>query len=342
MKHIIVGGSGFVGRHLAADLVGRGAEVVVADIERSDLPHYAKATFIAADVTDAAAVQRLPILADDMVYNLSARMLSPIMPRRQRHDFFWPVNYHGTENILAAMAGKGAHRLVHFTTDMIYGPAQTVPQREDHPKQPLGEYGASKLRSEELCRTWRQRGMAISIFRPRLIIGPGRLGILARLFRLIDLGLPIPMIGSGRNPYQFISVYDCASAARLGFEAGVPNGEYNLGSDDPPPVRELLRALIRRAGSRSVPLPTPAPLVKAVLGALDLVNLPLMDPEQYLIADEMCILDTRRAKTELGWWPAFTDTDMLIAAYDDYAAKRHPSTGRGIAAARIESRGARR
>ena len=93
---------------------------------------------------------------------------------------------------------------------------------EEHPVAPLGEYGLSKLKTEELAAEWRKHGMNISLFRPRLIIGPGRLGILEKLFKLIDWNLPVPMIGSGKNPYQFISVFDCAEAARLAWKAGVP------------------------------------------------------------------------------------------------------------------------
>jgi dTDP-glucose 4,6-dehydratase len=61
--------------------------------------------------------------------------------------------------------------------------------------------------------------MNISMFRPRLIIGPGRLGILEKLFKLIDMNLPVPMIGSGKNPYQFISVFDCAEACAPAWKA---------------------------------------------------------------------------------------------------------------------------
>src|SRR5262245_18117901 len=118
------------------------------------------------------------------------------------------------------MEKAGANRLVHFTTDMIYGHTVTYPMTEEHPVALLGEYGLSKLRTEELAAEWRKRGMKISLFRPRLIIGPGRLGILEKLFKLIDMNLPVPMIGSGRNPYQFISVFDCYEAAPLAVTAG--------------------------------------------------------------------------------------------------------------------------
>jgi dTDP-glucose 4,6-dehydratase len=113
-------------------------------------------------------------------------------------------------------------------------------------------------------------------------------------------------------------VFDCASACQAAWRAGVPNTAYNLGSDDPPPVRKLLADLIRHAGSRSILLPTPAWAVKRTLDVLDMINRPLMDPEQYLIADEICILDTTKAKRELGWAPRYNDSDMLAAAYSEY------------------------
>ncbi|MBB4001134.1 MAG: NAD(P)-dependent oxidoreductase [Aurantimonas endophytica] len=322
MKHILFGGDGFVGRHLAQKLVADGEEVVVADIHRSDLPHYRRSRFIEADVTVPAAVRAVPIQPGDMVYNLSAKMLSPIQVRAKRHDFFYPVNYHGTKHIIEAMDAAGAKDLVHFTTDMIYGHTVIYPMTEEHPVSPLGEYGQSKLDTEHLAAEWRERGMNISLFRPRLIIGPGRLGILEKLFKLIDGNLPVPMIGSGKNPYQFISVFDCAEAARLAWKAGVPNEAYNLGSLNPPPVRKLLGDLIRHAGSKSLLVPTPGWAVKRTLDLLDRLNMPLMDPEQYLIADEMCVLDVSKGERQLGWVPQYRDEDMLIAAYTEYRAKR--------------------
>jgi dTDP-glucose 4,6-dehydratase len=322
MRHIIFGGDGFVGRHLTPLLAADGHDVLVADIVKSPLPHYGQVKFVQCDVTDQASVFAVGIKADDMVYNLSAKMLSPIQVRAKRHDFFFPVNYHGTVHIIEAMARAGADRLVHFTTDMIYGHTVTQPMTEDHPVSPLGEYGLSKLKTEELAAEWRKEGMRISLFRPRLIIGPGRLGILEKLFKLIEINLPVPMIGSGKNPYQFISVFDCASAAYAGFKAGVPNEAYNLGSLNPPSVRKLLGDLIKHAGSKSLLIPTPGWAVKRTLDFLDLLNMPIMDPEQYLIADEDCLLDVSKAKRELGWAPQYRDEDMLIAAYSEYRAKK--------------------
>ena len=319
MKHILFGGDGFVGRILAAKLVSEGEEVIVADIAKGDCPHYEKCDFVNLDVTKKTDFDQLKIGKKDAVYNLSAKMLSPIVTRAERHEFFWPVNYHGTVNILEAMVKAGAKNLVHFTTDMIYGHTKTVPMYEDHPVQPLGEYGESKLETEKLAAKWREeKGFNISLFRPRLIIGPGRLGILEKLFKLVDYNLPVPMIGSGKNPYQFISVFDCADAAYLAWKAGFPNEAYNLGSKNPPSVRKLLGRLIEEANSKSILIPTPGWAVKKTLDLLDWVNMPIMDPEQYLIADEECLLDCSKAERELGWKANFSDDDMLVAAYREY------------------------
>lgn len=330
MKHIIFGGDGFVGHILAAKLAHEGEEVVVADIVKSDHAHYNQpnCTWMELDITQPSAFAQLTINADDHIYNLAAKMLSPIVTRAERHDFFYPVNYDGTVNILNAMEAAGAKNLVHFTTDMIYGHTKTVPMYEDHPVAPLGEYGQSKWDTELLAHKWRKdKGFNISIFRPRLIIGPGRLGILAKLFKLIDYNLPVPMIGSGKNPYQFISVFDCAEAAYLAAKKGYPNEAYNLGSSNPPSVRKLLGRLIREAGSKSILLPTPGWAVKRTLDFLDLINMPIMDPEQYLIADEECLLDCSKGERDLGWKAQYSDDDMLVAAYKEYRHKLDASKG---------------
>ncbi len=317
---VIIGGSGFVGQELMRQLQTKGRDVLLADIQAPK--NGAKCPFHQIDITDRTSLMGLKLGPDNTVYHLAARLLVPIVRRREREKYFYEVNFEGTKNVLEHMRESGCFRMVYYTTDMVYGHALATPRAEDHPIEPLGPYGESKRKSEQLCKYYRESGFQISIFRPRLIIGPGRLGILSSLFNLIRLGLPVPLIGNGNNHYQFISVFDCAEAAICAVERGVPNGEYNLGSIDPPTVRTLLRSLIERVGSRSILLPTPAPLTKFALASLDHMGLPLLDPEQYLIADETCILSTQKAQTELGWRPKFSDAEMLSAAYDDFLRTR--------------------
>jgi nucleoside-diphosphate-sugar epimerase len=319
MIHIILGGSGFTGARLAGTLVGRGEEVVIADIDDGGAERVPGARFVHCDITDRQALSMLlPFGPDAVVHHLAARQYHLPVPHRGQDAFFQAVNTAGTANILAAMKAADCHRLIFFSTDMVYGFPQSVPVATDHVRRPLGPYGRSKMLAEDLCFAARRDGMDITIFRPRLIIGPGRLGVLAKLFALIDKGLPVPLIGDGSNRYQMVAVHDCVAVVEAALAAGIPNREFNLGSDDPPQVWALLSELIRRAGSRSRLVRTPGGLVKATLACLAAAGLPLLHREQYAIADINYIVDITATKAGLGWQPRHGDADMVAAAFAEY------------------------
>lgn len=323
MKHIIFGGDGFLGTELTRLLVDKGEKVLVCDEKRSDeFGFYSQANvqYLKLDVRVPETFLDIEVDADDVVYHFAARLLVPILPRAERKDYFWQALYVGTENVLQWMESKGLSKLIYYTTDMVYGHTVVHPRTEEHPTVPIGPYGEAKYQTELLVDRFRERGFKISLFRPRLIIGHGRLGILEKLFKLIDLNLPVPTIGNGKNYYQFISVTDCALACLAAVEIDFPNQNYNLGSSEPPTVNELLKTLIKEANSKSILIPTPAFAVKKVLGFMDVVGMPIMDPEQYLIADETCVLDCSKAERELNWKPKDDDTSMLLLAYRDYKA----------------------
>jgi dTDP-glucose 4,6-dehydratase len=102
-------------------------------------------------------------------------------------------------------------------------------------------------------------------------------------------------------------------------EAGCPPGPFNLGSATPPTTRDLLRAIIAHAKSRSFLIPVPAGLLKPVLASMDAVGLTPLFPEQYGIADVDILLDTGDTRQLLGWAPLHGDIDMMTAAYDAFA-----------------------
>jgi dTDP-glucose 4,6-dehydratase len=324
MKHIILGGDGFLGTELAKKLTANGETVLICDRKQTltsgiyDSEHI---SYLKFDVRDKSTLEQIPTEQDDMVYHFAAELLVPILPRNQRKEYFWQALYVGTQNVLNFMQSRGLSNLIYYTTDMVYGHTIHNPRFEDHPLAPLGPYGEAKYQTELLCEGFRAKGFNITIFRPRLIIGPGRLGILEKLFQLIDKNLPVPTIGNGKNYYQFISVSDCAEACICATRAGFPNEAYNLGSINAPTVNELLKLLIKEADSKSFLIPTPAFLVKFVLSIFDRIGLSIMDPEQYLIADETCVLDVSKGERDLGWTPKDGDVDMLIAAYRSYKEK---------------------
>lgn len=324
-RHIIFGGDGFVGRYIARDLLARGETVIVADINKSDLPIYDYATHMTVDVRNIDQVKSVGLKSGDQVYNMAARLLMPPVKKKDRHDAFFPVHVDGTNNILTAMEAAGCDRLVQFSTDMVYGPSLVPPPiPTNHPHHPIDAYGQSKAECEAVCRKWREKGMHISLFRPRMVMGPGRLGLLANLFKLVKANLPVPTIGSGKNRYQFVSVFDCASFAIQAGDMGCPSGEWNLGSVDNPSTKAVLKALIDHAGSKSIVIPTPAFAVKAVLGALDKMDMTLLTKEQYAIADEDYVVDVEDLRDSYGRIPEGSDEDMIIEAWDCWAENPDP------------------
>lgn len=321
MKYWIFGGNGFVGRYLANALLARNEQVVVCDLQ--DTLHEDISTacsYKKIDIRDTEGLSHLPIDKGDVVINMAANQYHTKVPKN-REEYFRSVNTEGTRNLLTMMEQKGCTQYIMFSTDMTYGKPQYLPVDTKHPQNPFGPYGQSKLLSEQICREYRTKGINITIFRPRMIMGPGRAGILLKLFKLIDLNLPVPTVGNGHNHYQMISVFDCVSAVLCAIEKGVPNKEYNLGSENAPDVRSLLQNTIRQAGKHSFVLPTPGKLVKAVLRLLDDIGLTLMYPEQFMIADEEYILDISETKEDLVWQPKYNDADMLAEAYKMYKSK---------------------
>nr|WP_279039868.1 NAD(P)-dependent oxidoreductase [Snodgrassella alvi] len=317
MRHIITGGSGFTGQILTRKLLQNGNEVVNFDIKKyTDCTLEKQSQFVYGDIRSVQDIRKLDLQPDDIVYHLAARQFADNVPRSNRQTWFFEVNVTGTQNILQAMSAAGTTRMVFFSTDMTYGLVNSCPVSEEHPKNPLGPYGSSKVEAEKLIRSYEK--LNATIFRPRLITGAGRLGILGKLFRLISLNLPVPMIGNGTNRYQMVSVDDCVTAALQAGKNNFPRENFNLGSLHPPTTRELLEAIIKHAKSKSFLIPVPASLIKPVLSGLDKIGMALLYPEQYTIADQNTLLDITKANQLLDWSPSCSDITSMCAAYDNY------------------------
>lgn len=318
MRHIITGGAGFTGVHLASALLKGGDTVVIFD-SASPSKQSPQIEYVQGDVRSADDLVRLGLRYGDVVYHLAARQFHSSVPARNQDDWFADVNVTGTSNLLKAMEKGGAVRLVFFSTDMTYGKPMRTPIPPDHPQSPIGPYGRSKVRAEKLIqRAAQEFGLRATIFRPRLIAGAGRLGILKKLFWLIKQNLPIPLIGSGENRYQMVAVDDCVAAALSAVRLECPSGPFNLGSLEPPTVRTLLSRVIARAGSTSMVLPIPASVAHASLSFLNRLGTPLLHPEQYSIANLDVTLDIAATQSVLGWNPTRADDDIVFEAYEHF------------------------
>jgi len=327
MRFILTGGSGFVGNYLIEKLGYLYPQVEIHNLDinpsRSNLriqTRKQKPTNHFIDITDKEELLNFRFDQDDVVFHLAAHIFHPQTPyRTTRKEYFEKLNVVGTENILEQMNKSNVKRIAFLSTCMVYGTPQHKMIKTTHPLKPNGPYGASKIKAEKLITDFGQaKQNKTLIYRPGLIAGPGRLGLLGKLFFLIKHNLPVPLIGSGNNRYQFISIYDCVEALTKFVDLDFPTGIYNLGSNKPPTVKELISSLINSVDSKSFLIPTWGYGVKQILNFLDILNITLLYPEQFLLADTEFILDVSDLKDELGIKPKFNDKDMLLRAYKSY------------------------
>ncbi len=316
---LVTGAAGLLGRELVGQFRGLGWETLGVDLARAD------ANTLVGDLA-REEIARQACAGVDVVVHAAARQYHSGVPPMGRRQFF-AHNEVATRQLLAAARDAGVRHFVLLSSDMSYGIPDAVPIREDAPQHPIGPYGQSKVACERLCLAAAESGMCVTIFRPRLIIGPGRLGVLKTLFDRIQAGKTVYMIGGGANRYQMVAVSDVADGCVRAVEQGVA-GVFNLGSHHPPTVRALLEDLVARAESRSRIRSLPAGLTRMALAGLDRFRLSPLTPEQYRIAPVDFVLDTTAAERALGWRARFDDAEMLWSAYRTY------TTDGGIVAAR--------
>jgi len=320
-RFIVTGGSGFVGNYLIQTLNSLFPECEIHNLDLK--PSKLSLTNLVnheIDLTEISSISSFNFLKEDYIFHLAARIFTENVPRRNLRDYwFESTNVEGTSNLIEIMERDNANQIAFLSTDMVYGFPREIPIKVSHPLVPNGAYGSSKVKAEKLITSFGSKENNRSlVFRPRMIMGPGRMGILNKLFFLISNNLPVPMIGNGNNRYQFISVYDCVEALIKLIEIKESNGIFNLGSENPPRVRDLLKSLIKEVNSNSILFPTWGAPVKKTLEIMDKLNLTLIYPEQFLIADQEYVLDTVSLRENLNFRPKYKDEDMILEAYKNY------------------------
>lgn len=324
---VVTGGAGFLGREIVRQLLARGFE----DVRVLDREPWQGATgpvrgfvrdLCRDDLTDALQGAAL------VLHGAACQYHSPLARSTYGLPFF-EVNVEGTRRLLTKAADLGVPRFVLVSTNMVYGLPEYLPVGETHRRRPIGPYGQSKLIAERLVQGAESWGLRTSIVRPGLLVGPGRLGVLGRVFSWITAQRPVWLIGDGENRYELIHVSDCA---RLVIEAGLAEvgGIYNCGARAVPTMRGWVEAVIAEAGSRSRVVGLPAGPLKGLFRTLDAARISPLRADQYLIADRDYYLDTRRAQKNLGWQPEHDGISAVLDSFRWYRAR----LGGGAAAGR--------
>src|SRR6516162_7303558 len=137
-EYLVTGGAGFIGSHLAEELVRRGHRVRVADNlitgKRSNLDHVPGVEFFEGDLADLAFAKRA---VDGMQYVLHQAAI-PSVPRSVKDPITsHRANVDATLNVLVASRDAGVRRFVFAGSSSAYGNTPTLPKREEMPDSPL-------------------------------------------------------------------------------------------------------------------------------------------------------------------------------------------------------------
>lgn len=319
MKHFITGGSGFFGQHLINRLLKAGDSVIVYDLSPLDEEFRLKGVeFVHGDVRDREKVREAMKGADVVHHNAAA------LPIARAGKTYESINVHGLHNVLEAARDLGVKKVLAVSTSAVYGIPKTLPINEDTPLTPLGDYGWSKFRAEQLVRKFRaSNDLDVSIVRPRTIVGTGRLGIFGILFDWIARGKRVYIIGRGDNMFQLLSAPDLAEACYLMTQKPCWNEDFNIGATEYGTVAGDLEKLIQYAGTKAKVQPTSAFLVRNILRILDILRLsPLVD-WHYKTPHKPFYFDVSKAQKILGWQPKDSNEAMFRETYDWYMRNRN-------------------
>jgi len=237
------------------------------------------------------------------------------------------INVEGTLSAFAAAAAAGAKRFVYASSVAAYGfhPDNPIGMTEDWPVRPAARlfYAQEKAELEQLLGEQAQEHPELGLYmlRPPIVLGPHAVGakdalpgpLAAAAGRMLEIAkrLPVPIpVPAPDLPMQFIHEDDVGQALLECVVGAGPPGAYNIAADGVLTVADVIREL------GLTPVPVPAGLASgAARAAAAIPPLPFLPPatEWVEAATHPAIMDTTKARRELGWEPKYTALEALRA-----------------------------
>ena len=193
MKAFVTGGTGFIGSHLADQLIEDAQWSTVKCLVRSDEKWLKGKTFekIEGDLDSIKTIDHA-LLDTDIIFHLAAIVKAP-----SKKEFFH-ANVQATENLIRLAQKNNVHKLVILSSLAASGPSGTRPRIEDDEMKPVSMYGESKKMMEEMIHNLAGDDMSITILRPPAVYGP-REDQIFTLFNMMSKGIA-PIVGDGKTP----------------------------------------------------------------------------------------------------------------------------------------------
>jgi dTDP-glucose 4,6-dehydratase len=258
MKLLVTGGAGFIGSNFIRHVLRAHPDDQVVNLDKltyagnranlADVEGDRRYTFVQGDICDARLVRDL-LRGVDAVVNFAAE--SHVDRSLTEADAFLRTDVFGVFTLLEAVRELRVPRLLHISTDEVYGSVASGSSAETDPLRPSNPYSASKAGGDLLALAyWHTHRVPVLITRSSNNFGPSQYPekvIPLFVTNALD-DLPLPLYGDGRNVRDWLYVLDNCAAIDLVLRKGGDGEVYNIGGGHEVENVALTREILRLTG----------------------------------------------------------------------------------------------
>lgn len=307
MKYMILGGGGSFGINTAIFLLGQDPNCEVIGVGRNPLrsepftlgvDRHPRYRYFARHVTYELdlLLELLDAEQPDVIINFAAQGEGAVS---WKHSWrFFETNCVGLTRLVEELSRRpwfyNKGHFIQIGTSELYGSVD-VPVNEDFPVHPTSPYAASKLAFDFFLLSYKRvMNCPMTILRPCNAYGPGQLlhRVVPRAIWSGLTGRKLPLQGGGRVKKSYIHTEDLARGIWKAIEHGPSGAVYNLGSERPVSIRDL---------------------VAGCAHALGLSFDDLVEEVPGRVSEDACYwLDSSKASSELDWRPLIRLEEGLV------------------------------
>lgn len=252
MKLAVTGGAGFIGSHLAKEIIKQGHTLVIIDnLYRGNLRNLVPLKdyeFQKIDIRDFGNL-RDALKNVDGIFHEAA--LTDVQESFTKKEEYADVNVKGTENIFK-IAKEFGLKVVYASSSSVYGNSKKIPITENSERAPINPYGNTKLEDEGLAEKYSRDEVSIIGLRYFNVYGRGQTGsyagVITKFINQLKERKPPMIFGNGSQIRDFIFVEDVARANISAMNSKVSSGFFNIGTGITTSIQQLAHTMIELSG----------------------------------------------------------------------------------------------